>query len=219
MTATLTRERRKPGPILLVAPCIAMTLAGCADPSQVDTPSNVTPISALHDAVSALEKEPSYGFVFTDSPGTPSGGRAVYRVTIERPDRIAITGTLNVIAIGATAYSKTPYGWTTVHHGAESANYTNAMLADINILKRATSVNRHGDIYTVPPVEAATLLATTGLSRFQAVTGVAYSATVESGLIRSVSLHVEAPSPISDTIVVSSIGSSSAITVPRPLIN
>ena len=216
MTGVGRWNRRKP--ILLVTSLLAVFLVGCDGPGHGAAPAHTTPMAALENAIAALEKEPNYSLTYTDSPGTPAGRTAVYRVTIEQPDRIAIRGAENVIVIGSAAYSKTPYGWTSLHHRDESANYTNAMLADINILKRATSVNGHGDTYTVPPAEAAALLQTTGLPRFQTASGVTYSATVDSGLIRSVSIHVTAPSPITDTIVVSGVGSSSAVTAPRSLI-
>jgi hypothetical protein len=198
--------------VLLVAIC----LAGCGAPAgPVETSSHLSPITALHDAISALEREPGYSLTYTDSPGTPSGRTAVYRVTIERPDRIAISGATNVIAIGSPGYSKSPGGWTIFHHVDESANDTNDMLGDINILKRATAVNRRGDIYRLPAAEAARLLQTTGLPRFQSATDVTYSATVADGVVRSVSFHVKAPSSITDGIVVRDIGSSPPVTAPR----
>jgi hypothetical protein len=217
MTVWGTGDRRKSILLVapLIAPLIAIGLAGCGAPGQSETPSNASPITALHDAITALEKEPNYTLTFTDSPGTPGGGTAVYRVTIEEPDRIAISGGLNVIAIGSTGYSKSPSGWTTFHHVEVSANYMNDMLADINIVKRATSVNRSGDIYSVPALEAATLLKTTGLPRFQAAADVTFSARVDNGLIRSVSLRVKTPSLIADSIVVRDIGDSPAVTAPR----
>jgi hypothetical protein len=202
-------------PILLVPALLAMGLAGCGASGRVETPSNALPIAALHDAITALENEPSYSLTVTDNPGTPSGGPAAYRVNIIEPNRIAITGALNVIAIGSTAYSRSPTGWTTFHHSRESTNYVNDMLMYINILKRASSVNRTGDIYNVPAGEAATLLRTTGLPRFQVATDVSYSAIVDGGVIRSVSLHANGPSSIAATTVVSNIGSSPAVTAPR----
>jgi len=202
-------------PILLLPALLVMGLAGCGASGGVDIPSNASPVAALHDAITALENEPSYSLMVTDNPGTPSGGPAVYRVNINKPNRIAITGDLEVIAIGSTAYSGSQAGWTTFHHSGESANYMNDMLMYINILKRVSSVNRTGDVYSVPAGEAATLLRTTGLPRFQAATDVSYSATVDGGVIRSVSIHAHGSSSIAATTVVSNVSSSPTITIPR----
>jgi len=192
-----------------------MGLTGCGASGGVETPSNASPIAALHDGITALEAEPSYSLTVTVNPGTPSGGRAVYRVNINRPNRIAITGDLDVIAIGSTAYSRSQAGWTTFHHSGESANYMNDMLMYVNILKRASSVNRTGDVYNVPAGEAATLLRTTGLPRLEGATDVSYSASVDGGVLRSVSIHANGSSFISATTLVSNIARSPTIAVPR----
>jgi len=205
------------GPVLLVPALLAICLADCGTSGPVEAVSNTSPIASLHNAITALESEPSFSLTVTSSPGTSGKGPSVYRVNIERPDRIAIAGALNVIVIGSTAYSKTqsPTGWTTYHHSGESTNYMNDMLMYINILKRAYSVNRTGDIYNVPTGEAASLLRTTWLPRLQVTTDVSYWATVDGGVIRSVSLHTNGSSSIAATTVVSNIGNSPAVTAPR----
>lgn len=190
---------------------LSISLVGCGASGAVDYPSNASPVAALHNAIRALENEPSYSLTFTISPGAPNGGTAVYDANIEKPDRISITGALNVIAIGSTGYFRSR----TVHHSGESTNYMNDMLGYINILKRASSVKRSGDIYSVPTAEATNLLRMTGLEKFQAVTDVSYRAKVEGGLIRSVSVDANGPSSIAATTTVKDIGSAPAVTAPR----
>jgi hypothetical protein len=203
-------------PILLVPALLVMGLAGCGASGPVETPSNVLPITALHDAINALENEPSYTLTVTSSPGTPgAGGAVIYGAHVERPDRIEIGRPLNVVAIGSTAYFKSPTGWTSVHHPGEATNYINDILMYINVLKRASTVNRKGRyIYNVPTVEADSLLKTTGLPRFEEATVVSY-AVVDRGLIRSVFLHADGSSSIAVRTVVSTIGSSPPVTAPR----
>jgi len=204
-------------PILLVPALLTMGLTGCGASGPVETPPNASPITALHDAINALENEPSYTLTVTSSPGSPGGGGTViYGAHVERPDRIEIGRPLNVIAIGSTAYFKSPTGWTRVHHPGEATNYINDMLMYVNVLKRASTVNRKGRyIYNVPTVEADSLLKTTGLPRFQEARVASYFAVIDRGLIRSVFFHADGSSSIAVRTVVSKIGSSPPVTAPR----
>src|SRR5579863_2773893 len=56
-------------PILLVPALLTMGLTGCGASGPVETPPNASPITALHDAINALENEPSYTLTVTSSPG------------------------------------------------------------------------------------------------------------------------------------------------------
>jgi hypothetical protein len=107
------------------------------------------------------------------------------------------------------------YGWTTVQHKGESTDFLNDMLMYIDILKRATSATKNGDTYTIPAMEAARLLVTTGLPRFQSASDVSLSASVSRGLVKSVSLHVGGASPMSATTTIADVGSSPAIEAPQ----
>jgi hypothetical protein len=173
------------------------------------------PVTALHDAIAALQAEPGYSLTVTDSTAGPGATPEVYKVDIQKPDRISITGGMNVIAIGSTGYFKAASDeWTTVQHTGESTHFTNDMLMYIDILKRATSVTHNGDAYTIPGAEAARLLVTTGLPRFQTASDVSLSAIVTSGLVKSVTIHAGGASPISATTTVAEVGSSPAVEAP-----
>ncbi len=100
-------------------------ICGCAGSSLSRSQSHPSPVTALHDAVDALRAEPRYSLMVTDSGAGPDGTAETYWVDIQKPDRISITGGLNVIAIGSTGYFKGPAGWTTVRHSGESTNLMN----------------------------------------------------------------------------------------------
>lgn len=194
---------------------VGVSLSGSAAPGGSGPSGHGAPVTVLHDAIAALLRESRYSLTLTDSKGGPGGTPSVYKVDIQNPDRISITGSENVIAIGSTGYFKAgPYGWTTVHHDGESTNLTNDMLMYIDILKRATSASRSGDTYTVPPTEATRLLVTTGLPRFQSASDVSLSAVLGGGLVKSVSLHVGGPSPISTTTTVADVADFPAVDAP-----
>jgi hypothetical protein len=84
----------------------------------------------------------------------------------------------------------------------------------IDILKRATSATRNGDTYTIPPIEAARLLVTTGQPRFQSASDVSLSAIINGGLVKLVTLQVGGASPISAITTVAEVGSSPAVKAP-----
>jgi len=169
----------------------------------------------LHDAVKALRAESRYSLTVTDSRGGPGGTPVVYKVDIQKPGRISITGGSNVIAIGSTGYFKAPSGWwSTVRHAGEATSVTNDMCIYIDILRRATAATRNGDTYDIPPAEAARLLVTTGLPRFRGVRDVSLSMTIAGGLLKSVSLHTGGALPISTSTVVTEIGRSPAVEAP-----
>jgi len=176
--------------------------------------SHPSPVTARHDAVDALRAESRYSLMMTDSGAGPDGSAETYRVVIQKPDRISITGGLNVIAIGSTGYFRGASGWTMVRHAGESANSMNAMLVYVDILRRAASATRDGDTYNVAPAEAARLLVTTGLPRFRDADDVALSATVAGGIVTAVSLHVGGSAPSSATTTVDEIGRSPAVQAP-----
>ena len=207
---------RRSGRILgLTASVLCVSLAGCAGSKASESSDHVAPVTALHDAITALQGEPGYSLSVTDSNAGPDGTPEVYKVDIQKPNRISITGGINVIAIGSTGYFRAAsYGWTSVHHSSESTHFMNDMLMYIDILKRTTSATHNGDTYTIPATEAARLLVTTGLPRFQGASDVLLSAIVEEGLLKSVSLHVGGPSPISATTAVAEVGSSAAVNAP-----
>lgn len=207
--------------VLPVAACSATTGSEQGQ-SSANPLTNISPTDALHSAIAALEDEARYRFIVTTNPGGIPSGPAVDEVAIQRPDRISITGSRRVVAIGSTGYLKEAGVWTTVHHQGESANFTNDELAYVNLLKRATSVARAGNAFTVPATEAAALLASTGLPPFQHVTNVSYTATVASGVLRSVSLRLDnaqfpppsGTSPFSVTVNVTELANSPDVTVP-----
>ena len=169
----------------------------------------------LHDAVNALRAESRYSLTVTDSRGGPGGTPAVYKVDIQEPGRISITGGVNVIAIGSTGYFKGQSGWwSTVRHAGEAASFTNDMCIYIDMLRRATAATRNGDTYVIPSAEAARLLLTTGLARFRGIRDVSLSTTIAGGLLKSVSLHAGGALPISTSTVVAEIGSAPAVEAP-----
>ena len=202
--------------ILIIALGIGITAGVLGDgPSESESSLHAAPVTALHDAIAALQAESGYRLTVSDSRAGPGGTPSVYKVDIQKPDRISITGAMNVIAIGSTGYFKAAsYGWTTVQHTGESTNFMNDILMYIDILKRATSATRNGDTYTIPAAEAARLLVTTDLPRFQSVSNVSLSANVTGGLVKSVSLHVGGPSPLSAKTTVAEVGSSPAVDTP-----
>ena len=202
---------------MFLAAVVALSLPGCAGSNASGRPTSESPVTALHDAVDALRAESGYSLTVTDSRGGAGGAPAVYKVVIQNPSRISITGGLNVIAIGSTGYFKSPSGWwTTVQHAGESTNFTNDMLLYVDILRRATSVTRRGDRYDVPPGEAARLLVTTGLPRFRSATSVSLCATIARGVVTSVLLHTAGAVPIAASTVVDHIGSSPDVSAPPP---
>ena len=208
--------RCRSGRILgLMASVLFVSLAGCTGSMTSGSSLHASPITTLHDAIAALEAETSYSLTVTDSTAGPGGTSEVYKVDIQRPDRISITGGMNVIAIGSTGYFRAgSNGWTTVHHAGESTNFTNDLLMYIDILKRATSATRNGDTYTIPAAEAARLLVSTGQPRFQNASDVSLSAIITGGLVKSVTLHAGGALPISATTTVAKVGSSPAVEAP-----
>jgi hypothetical protein len=122
----------------------------------------------------------------------------VTTAVIDKPDRIKVRGSENVIAIGSTAYQAGPPGkWTMYRHAGASANYTNGVLLYVHLLDLTTSVSRHGDTYSVPSTEATHLLEATRLPYLQHPTGVSWSATVQGGALQSMILHYHRqPEPI-----------------------
>jgi hypothetical protein len=214
-------SNRRGGSILgLFAALVGVSLSGCAASTASESSVHASPVTALHDAITALQAESRYSLTVTDSTAglgdTPEVYKPeVYKVDIQRPNRIAITGGMNVIAIGSPGYFKaTSYGWTTVHHTGESTNFLNDLSMYIDMLKRATSATRNGDTYTIPPIEAAQLLVTTGQPRFQSATDVSLSAIIAGGRLKSVTLHGGGASPISATTTVAEVGSSPAVEAP-----
>jgi hypothetical protein len=194
---------------------VGISLSGCGGSVVSRSSVPVAPVTALHNAIALLQAEPGYSLTVTDSAAGPGGTPSVYKVDIQTPDRISITGGINVIAIGSAGYFKAAsHGWTTVQHTGESTNFMNDMLLYIDILKRASSVTRNGDTYTIPAIEATRLLVTTGLPRFQSATDVSLSTIITGGLVKSVSLHVGGTSPISATTTVAEVGSSPAVEPP-----
>jgi hypothetical protein len=151
----------------------------------------------------------------TTSSGSPRVGKSVDRVVIEKPDRILISGGPNVVAIGSTGYFKVQPGWTVVRHVGESTNFTNDMLMFLHILDRTTTVVRRGDTYVVPTEEASRLLVSTRSSQFQNPVGVALSATVQAGLLKSMTLRIDSGSPLTVvTTTVSRVGTSPNVNAP-----
>jgi len=152
--------------------------------------------------------------IMTTTPGAPGAPRSVYKVVVERPDRVSISGGTNVIAISSTGYFKVQPGWTVVHHVGESASFTNDMLMYMDILNRTTSIVRRGDIYSVPSDEATRLLVSTRLPRFQNPTGVSFSASVKHGELKSISVEIGGGSPMSAKTTIGSVGTSPPVSAP-----
>jgi hypothetical protein len=207
-------RRSRPQWLAVLAAFVVTGLSGCSSPSIPAAQPNATPLSTLHHAINAVLKAPDFSLVMTLSPGAPGAAKPVYRVVIDRPDRISISGGTNVIAIGSTGYFKVQPGWTVVHHVGESANFTNDMLMYVNILNRTTSIVRRGESYTVPSDEATTLLVSTGLPRFQNPVGVSFTASVGHGQLKSVSLAFGGTSPMSATTTIGSVGTSRHVSAP-----
>lgn len=206
------------------AASVGITVLGLSVPacSKAGPPGRSTsPAATLHAAIAALEDQDRYSFtVMTDPGGIPSGP-ASYKVTVQQPDRIAIAGAINIVAVGSTGYRRGAGVWTVVHHPGESRNYLDDMLSYVNLLKNATSVSRTGNTFTVSPTEAASLLAGTGLPQFQAVTYVSYAATVRSGVLRSVAVRLgnarlgsSGPSPFAVDLEVTALNGPTAVTAP-----
>jgi hypothetical protein len=200
---------------MVFAALVAVALPACADSGSSGRSPAASPVTALHQAVDALRAESGYSLTVTDSRGGVGGAPAIYKVVIEKPERVSITGGLNVIAIRSTGYFKSPSGWwTTVQHAGEAANFTNDMLLYVDILNRATSVTRKRHTYIVAPEDAASLLVTTGLRRFRGATDVSLSATIAGELVRSVSLRTAGALPVTILTVVDDVGSSPAVVAP-----
>jgi hypothetical protein len=151
----------------------------------------------------------------TTSPGPAGVEKSVDRVVIEKPDRISISGGPNVVAIGSIGYFRVQPGWAVARHVGESTNFTNDMLMPLRILDRTTAVVRRGDIYVVPTEEASRLLISTRSSEFQNPVGVALSATVQAGLLKSMTLRIDSGSPLTVvTTTVSRVGTSPNVNAP-----
>ncbi len=213
--------------------------SGCASPSGPAEARTSSPLSALRAAVNAVLTASSFTLVTTELGPPPSseGGvaRTVTRAIVEKPDRIALSGGPNVvIAVGSTGYFPAERGkWTVHHHAGESDNFMNSTLVFLHVLERTTSVSRHGDTYVVPPTEVVSLLNSTLLPEWHDATGASWSATVQGGSLRSMTLHFTQgsqpiggtcgatsctipASPVTVTTAVSRVGTSPAVNAPTP---
>jgi len=195
--------------VIAVASGLAVSISGCASASD---------LSALHDAVNAVLSAPNFTLVTTtfDPQGT-----IVDEVVVQRPDRLSSDETINgtaksaVVAIGSRGYIQGGSGqWTSIRHTGESTNLTNSALIYLGLLDMTTAVTRQGNTYVVPTDEAVRLSASIRLVEARAPSHVSLSATVRTGLLRSMTLRIAGGSPTSVTATVSRVGNSPRIEPP-----
>jgi hypothetical protein len=184
--------------------------------------ATASPTAVLDSAIRALEGQARYSFTETINHAGIPGDTATYKVVVQQADEgISVAGATNVVAIGSTRYRQSAGVWKTVHETGESAKLASQRLWYVNLLKKATSVSRSGDTFTVPATEVAALLARTGSPQFKRVTHVSYVATVESGVLRSVTVKLEnahfptGSSPLSATVTVTALEGSPMVTAPH----
>lgn len=190
-----------------------LALAGSIAACSHRTNSNPSAVDELHSAINALLNAPNYTVTITTTSAGPS--LPTDTVVIQNPNRIAIND--SEIDIGSTAYSKGGPGgaWFSHQHAAVATNFMNTSLFLIHMLNRATAVRRAGNVYVVPPAEAAGLVQSTHIiwGQLQEATGVTLSATVESGFLKSLTLKTAMPS-MTITNVVSRVGTSPPVNAP-----
>lgn len=204
-----TATRHTPHLVIAVAFILVVSISGCASSSN---------LSSLHDAVNAVLSASNFTLVTTtfDPQGT-----VVDEVVVERPDRLSSDETINgtaksaVVAIGSRGYIQGGSGqWTSIRHTGESTNLTNSALIYLGLLDMTTAVTRQGNTYVVPTDEAVRLSASIRLVEARAPSHVSLSATVRTGLLRSMTLRIAGGSPTSVTATVSRVGNSPRIEPP-----
>lgn len=187
---------------------VALVFAGCSG----GTESAQSPVDALHSAIHALLKSPNYTLATTTTPA-PQGLSPTDTVVIQNPDRIAIDA--DRIVIASTGYAKGPGDtWTSYQHASLATNFMNTSLVYIHMLDRTTQAQENGKVYLIPPDEAASLVRSTGLTWLRGASGVSLSATVDSGVLMSLTLTTVSP-PLTIANRVSRVGSSPAVTAPE----
>ncbi len=195
-------------------------LAACTPTASQSSPA--TPGASLDAAISAVLNAPNFTLVIKESgtQGSAAFSTVVTTVTtwvIEKPDKISLTGTSgtgDIIAIGDNRYSEDQGVWSELNHEGVAANYTNGALQFVHLLLRANGVVRQGTTYLVPSADAKSLLVATGMSQYQGVSTVSFSATVLRGLLDAIRLNVTGTFHHSTTVTISRVGTSPPITAP-----
>jgi hypothetical protein len=116
-------------------------------------------------------------------------------------------------------YNRCPGKWiATRFPNGEGSTAMQETLWLLRVIRETTDTEEHGDAYVVPPKEAARLLRSSNQIPFQTVKAknVSVSATVQAGLLRTVTLYANAEgSVVTDKLTITKVGTSPTITTPN----
>ena len=192
----------------------ALILANCSTPQQSLSGATGSVLTATNFTMgetfrqSTIEPKPSTNWTVISSSHRMAG----------------LTGAnsheFQFVAVGSTAYNRCPGRWMATRYPSgyvSSAIQQQTWLLDV--IRDATDVDEHGDTYEISPKDAARLLRSSDQIPFQSVKGkdVSLSATVHSGLLRTVTLYANAGGAgiITEKLNITNVGRSPTITVPR----
>ncbi len=206
----LMRRAASVGLLILAS---TMGLAGCG--------SSQPPLSSAASSVLAAA---NFTMVQTTFQQTGNELRPVTNtIVINKPDRMALVASSNIrgyqsVTVGSTVYNRCPGKWiATRFPNSEVGPANEQTLWLLQVIGETTDVDDHGETYVVPPKEAARLLRSSNQIPFQTVEAkhVSLSATVQDGLLRTVTLYANAEgSVVTDKLTITQVGTSPTITAP-----